>query len=180
MLDFSHMVSEPEVPSPVPSLYRVVGVAPDASRETIIRAYRRQARAVHPDVRPDDPEATLRFRMLTDAYQVLTDPVQRAAYDSTQRTQRAARVTPESAGYRPSNERSETTDAPRVGGGSYPVFLGAWSPRSSQPRLWASPVRVEGVTRNPSLQFRVQASRHRDLEAVTSLLLGLVTDGWPE
>ncbi|MBV9206077.1 MAG: J domain-containing protein [Actinobacteria bacterium] len=62
-------------------LYRVLGLSPDASGPDIARAYRQQARAVHPDTRPGDPDALVRFRALTDAYEVLSDPDRRDAYD---------------------------------------------------------------------------------------------------
>jgi curved DNA-binding protein CbpA len=61
--------------------YQVLGVAAGASREDIVRAYRRAAHAAHPDARPADPEAAARFRALTDAYDLLSDPGRRADYD---------------------------------------------------------------------------------------------------
>jgi curved DNA-binding protein CbpA len=64
-----------------PDLYLVLGLSPDASRTEIAHAYRRQARAVHPDAQPSDPDASARFRALTQAYEVLSDPSRRDAYD---------------------------------------------------------------------------------------------------
>ncbi|MBV9094504.1 MAG: J domain-containing protein [Streptosporangiaceae bacterium] len=64
-----------------PDLYGVLGLDQEASRADIIRAYRQQARAMHPDARPDDPDAAARFQALTDAYDVLSDPARRDAYD---------------------------------------------------------------------------------------------------
>jgi curved DNA-binding protein CbpA len=69
-------------------LYRVLGLPPDASRAEIVHAYRRQVRAVHPDARPSDPGASARFRALAQAYEVLSDPARRDAYDQ-QRAERA-------------------------------------------------------------------------------------------
>jgi len=71
---------------PVPDLYQLLGVARDASREQIAQAWRRRARAEHPDARPGQPdgeagEAEARFRALAGAWQVLSDPARRAAYD---------------------------------------------------------------------------------------------------
>jgi hypothetical protein len=62
-------------------LYRVLGVDAGAARPDIVRAYRRLARASHPDAHPGDPAAEARFRLVTLAYQVLADPRRRAAYD---------------------------------------------------------------------------------------------------
>ena len=61
--------------------YQVLGVTADASREDIVRAYRRAAHDAHPDTRPADPGAAARFQALTDAYDVLSDAGRRADYD---------------------------------------------------------------------------------------------------
>jgi curved DNA-binding protein CbpA len=68
-----------------PDHYQVLGVARAASREDITRAWRLRARAEHPDRRPADAgdAAARRFRCVAEAYQVLSDPDRRAAYDST-------------------------------------------------------------------------------------------------
>ena len=66
---------------PAPDLYQLLGVSPDASREDIAAAWRRRARAVHPEARPADADAPGQFRALARAWQVLGDPARRAAYD---------------------------------------------------------------------------------------------------
>ena len=66
---------------PVPDLYELLGVSRGASREEIALAWRRRARAEHPDARPADAAAPGRFRALAEAWQVLGDPARRAAYD---------------------------------------------------------------------------------------------------
>lgn len=62
-------------------LYRVLGVAQDASPEEIKKSYRRKAREMHPDLDPGNPWAEDEFKELSSAYQLLSDPVQRAQYD---------------------------------------------------------------------------------------------------
>ena len=61
--------------------YEVLGVDRDASPEELKRAFRRLARATHPDANPDDPSAEARFRQVAEAYEVLSDPEKRAQYD---------------------------------------------------------------------------------------------------
>jgi len=122
----------------VPDLYQLLGVPREASREEIALAWRRQARAEHPDARPADTAAPGRFRALAEARQVLGDPARRAAYDRALARGRA----------RPGDEqRASRAAAPRtqvpvrrVGG---PVRVRP-VPRAPEPPLRAGPVRVEG------------------------------------
>jgi curved DNA-binding protein len=61
--------------------YQVLGVSRDADRSEIQRAYRRLARENHPDVNKD-PDAEARFKDISEAYDVLSDPEQRKRYDA--------------------------------------------------------------------------------------------------
>ncbi|MFP5253272.1 MAG: molecular chaperone DnaJ [Actinomycetes bacterium] len=61
-------------------LYDTLGVTRDADAETIKKAYRKLARQLHPDVNPD-PETQERFKEVTRAYEVLSDPEKRQMYD---------------------------------------------------------------------------------------------------
>lgn len=58
----------------------MLGVSQQASTEEIKKAYRKLARELHPDVNPD-PQAQEKFKAVTHAYEVLSDPQQRASYD---------------------------------------------------------------------------------------------------
>ncbi|MGO9783158.1 MAG: DnaJ C-terminal domain-containing protein [Streptosporangiaceae bacterium] len=61
--------------------YQILGVPRDASQEDIQRAYRRLARTYHPDVNKD-PGAEDRFKDISEAYDVLSDPQTRRRYDA--------------------------------------------------------------------------------------------------
>ncbi|MHB1739328.1 MAG: molecular chaperone DnaJ [Actinomycetes bacterium] len=60
--------------------YAILGVERDAQADEIKRAYRRLARQLHPDVNPD-PATQERFKEITAAYEVLSDPSKREMYD---------------------------------------------------------------------------------------------------
>ena len=60
--------------------YEILGVDREADADTIKKAYRRLARQLHPDVNPD-PETQERFKEVTAAYEVLSDPKKREMYD---------------------------------------------------------------------------------------------------
>jgi molecular chaperone DnaJ len=60
--------------------YELLGVDRDADDATIKKAYRKLAREYHPDVNPD-PVAQERFKEVSHAYEILSDPQKRAAYD---------------------------------------------------------------------------------------------------
>jgi molecular chaperone DnaJ len=60
--------------------YEVLGVSHDATPDEIKKAYRRLARQLHPDVNPGG-DAAERFKKVTHAYDVLSDPTQRQQYD---------------------------------------------------------------------------------------------------
>ena len=118
------------------ALYLRLEVTADASPQEIVSAYRRLVRGAHPDVQPGDPEATQRFREITEAYDVLSDPLRRASYDRSR------------AGWdvdRPVEAGEGSSDMARDPKRSEPIVLGFDLPptQPSVAPLWAGPVRVE-------------------------------------
>jgi molecular chaperone DnaJ len=62
--------------------YEVLGLSREASEAEVKKAYRRLARDHHPDANPGDTGAEERFKELTEAYEVLSNPQARRAYDT--------------------------------------------------------------------------------------------------
>mmetsp|Transcript_3662 Transcript_3662/g.6217 ORF Transcript_3662/g.6217 Transcript_3662/m.6217 type:complete len:237 (+) Transcript_3662:53-763(+) len=64
-------------------LYDILGVSRDATDSEIRRAYRKQAIKWHPDKNPENPqEAELQFKLVAEAYEILSDPEKRQVYDA--------------------------------------------------------------------------------------------------
>src|SRR5450631_1643727 len=61
--------------------YDVLGVARNATDEVIKKSYRKMAMKHHPDRNPDDKSAEDKFKEAKEAYEMLSDPQKRAAYD---------------------------------------------------------------------------------------------------
>jgi DnaJ-class molecular chaperone len=102
--------------------YKVLGVERKAKPDEIKKAYRRLARKFHPDVNPGDKSAEERFKLITEAHDVLSDPKKRSVYDrfgqySDNLADAAARGAEPGggaeAGVRPSTSRASIGATPR-------------------------------------------------------------------
>src|ERR1700710_2569935 len=61
--------------------YKALGVTKDAAAPEIKKIYRKLARDLHPDKNPGDAKAEARFKEVSEAYGVLSDPAKRKEYD---------------------------------------------------------------------------------------------------
>jgi curved DNA-binding protein CbpA len=121
---------------PGPDLYQLLGVTRRASREDIAQAWRRRARAEHPDSRPGDAAAPARFRTLAEAWRVLGDPARRAAYDRA---------------------LADVEALPPVSRPLEPTVMRPTARMSASPPLWAGPVWVEAPPQARGLNERAEA-----------------------
>src|SRR6516225_3476366 len=62
-------------------LYIILQIGRTASVNDIKRAFRKLARRYHPDINPGDRHAEERFKRITEAYDILSDPLKREFYD---------------------------------------------------------------------------------------------------
>jgi tetratricopeptide (TPR) repeat protein len=74
------------------TLYDLLGALPDDDAESLRMAFRKAAKASHPDVNADDPDAPSRFRRIVRAHAILSDAAQRATYDRLMSVARVRRV----------------------------------------------------------------------------------------
>jgi molecular chaperone DnaJ len=66
---------------PTTDLYDILEVDHNVSPEDLKKAYRRLARQLHPDAKPGDASAEARFKEVSQAYEIVSDPERRANYD---------------------------------------------------------------------------------------------------
>lgn len=72
----------PQVPRGI-DFYAVMGVRPDVTDDELRAAFRMLARRLHPDATGNDPAASQQFARVTEAFEVLRDPVRRAKFDQS-------------------------------------------------------------------------------------------------
>lgn len=119
--------------------YDTLEVSSRASPEVLRAAYRSLMQRYHPDRHPDDPQAAARTAAITEAYDVLSDPARRAAYDEALAAQQAS-APPAGAAAGGASRGARSADAPGAAGAgraragqraparaAAPVPLGRWA-----------------------------------------------------
>ena len=66
-----------------PDYWKLLGLEPDSSQEQLKRAFRQEARKWHPDLNGNDFEAEERFKLVNEAYAVLSDPRKRRTWEDS-------------------------------------------------------------------------------------------------
>jgi len=79
-----------------PDYYAILQVHPNAEKEVIDAAYRKLAAKYHPDVNRS-PDTLQKMKQINTAYEVLSDPVKRAAYDATRGVEPSPQAPPYAA-----------------------------------------------------------------------------------
>jgi len=143
------------MPAAKPDYYKILGVGKNASEEEIKKSYRKLARKYHPDRNAGDKQAEERFKEISQAHDVLSDPEKRKQYDRG--TGPFGFATP--GGFDTSNLGGSFGDilSNLFGGG------GGDGPGAS--------------TRSGGARVRPQAPRGRDLETEVSLTFQQAIDG---
>ena len=133
--------------------YKSLGVAKDADPTTIKKAYRKLARELHPDKNPGDAKAEARFKEVSEAYDVISDPQKRKEYDE-------ARTLFGGGGFRPGGfsagggSRFDMSDIFGSGGGLGDLFDGLFnSGGSSSRRTQSTAARGSDLNADVSIGF---------------------------
>lgn len=137
------------------SYYDLLGIKRSATRVEIRRAYRKLARKYHPEINPGDRVAEVRYRRITEAYEVLSDPGERDSYDRTG----AKRV--ESGAEPATSYGFEGFDFSLAGRSEADVFPEIFRRSPSAPRS-------KGAARGEDIQHRLGISFEESLTGLTA------------
>jgi len=160
----------PSGPQPSRTHYDILGVSRTASAEEIKKRFRELARTLHPDVNPNDPNASQKFAEVTTAYKTLSDTLSRSTYDAElSLVERRAQAAQARAGGATSTA-TYATQAPR------PNPPGATPPpKAAAPSPGDEAARLVGLARVAISQHRFVDARDR---AQRSLQIRRTAEGY--
>jgi curved DNA-binding protein CbpA len=163
--------------------YDVLEVRADASSRDIARAYRRLARAWHPDAQPVDAGAPARFQAVSDAYELLSDPARRAAYDELRAARAAGAAGSGTVGRAAGGRRRSSPPSPFRSSPPplWPLGPATTAPLASRPHgerpgpppVRPGPVRIEPLPGEP---VAGQARAEAQLLALAEILRAFLGD----
>jgi molecular chaperone DnaJ len=137
--------------------YKALGVAKDAPAAEIKKVYRKLARELHPDKNPGDAKAEARFKEVSEAYDVLSDPAKRKEYDEARSLFGSGGGFGGTGGPR-TTPNFDVSDL--FGGGSssnlndlFDGLFGAGAGRAGARNAGSGPVRGQDVTADLTLSF---------------------------
>jgi molecular chaperone DnaJ len=133
--------------------YAVLGVSKDVSEADLKKTYRKLARQYHPDSNPGDPKAEARFKEISEAHSVLSDPELRREYDQVRAMGSGARFTSGGTG----------------AGGFEDVFGGFFGQRGGPGSSASFEDLLGGMFGGGSGGFRPGPTPGRDITAATTL-----------
>lgn len=133
--------------------YAVLGVSKDVSEADLKKTYRKLARQYHPDSNPGDPKAEARFKEISEAHSVLSDPELRREYDQVRAMGSGARFTSGGTG----------------AGGFEDVFGGFFGQRGGAGSSASFEDLLGGMFGGGSGGFRPGPTPGRDITAATTL-----------
>src|SRR4051812_4587538 len=111
--------------------YASLGVAKDADANAIKKAYRKLARELHPDKNPGDAAAEARFKEVSEAYDVISDPAKRKEYDEARTLFASGGFVP--GGFGGGSTRFDMSDVFGSGGGLGDLFDGLFNTSGGRP-----------------------------------------------